>query len=336
MTSTIANIPGPLTHVLDEADVIEISVNADQTVWVERFGADPVPWGTMDAGCRHRLSKTGISFPAGFPPSLQCRFKPELFAFILPFTAQLRVSIDSEKQVDIPLQRFELRRSQDFGRPYPCRINAAKHQTAFETNTVTDQREPVAGQFKRRMVQPWTRVGSLLRTFRIVEGTAICRGWLDRRGIGKDFVFGAADFKGEGGKTVFPDFGLARCGDFGDDVCNETGHSGSFRSVVVVNHSMEGGGPVTQVAGPPQPARDFICGGDSSRVLHRQCERRSKRAHDHTWCRKAGWIVMTACGAFRHGDGPGRISSRHPRPHKARNPDNRYRPTFGCADRKGA
>ena len=41
--------------MLDEADVVEISVNADQTVWVERFGADPVPWGTMDAGQTDRF-----------------------------------------------------------------------------------------------------------------------------------------------------------------------------------------------------------------------------------------------------------------------------------------
>ena len=54
-TSRIADILGPLAHVLDEADVVEISVNADQTVWVERFGADPVPWGSMDAGQTDRF-----------------------------------------------------------------------------------------------------------------------------------------------------------------------------------------------------------------------------------------------------------------------------------------
>ena len=53
--TSIADILGPLARVLDEADVVEISVNADQAVWVERFGAGPVLWGTMETGRTERF-----------------------------------------------------------------------------------------------------------------------------------------------------------------------------------------------------------------------------------------------------------------------------------------
>ena len=54
-TTAIADILGSLAHVLDEADVVEISVNADQTVWVERFGQDPAMWGVMDPEVTERF-----------------------------------------------------------------------------------------------------------------------------------------------------------------------------------------------------------------------------------------------------------------------------------------
>ncbi len=54
-TTSIAGMLGPLAKVLDEADVVEISVNADQTVWVERFGHDPAPWGVMEPGRTDRF-----------------------------------------------------------------------------------------------------------------------------------------------------------------------------------------------------------------------------------------------------------------------------------------
>ena len=55
VTTGIADILGPLGRVLDEADVVEISVNADQTVWVERFGQDPAMWGVMDPDMTERF-----------------------------------------------------------------------------------------------------------------------------------------------------------------------------------------------------------------------------------------------------------------------------------------
>ncbi len=47
-TTSIASVLGPLARVLDETDVVEISCNPSQDVWVERFGHAPALWGTLE------------------------------------------------------------------------------------------------------------------------------------------------------------------------------------------------------------------------------------------------------------------------------------------------
>ena len=53
--TAIADILGPLAQVLDETDVVEISVNADHKVWVERFGEAPSMWGLMNPAVTERF-----------------------------------------------------------------------------------------------------------------------------------------------------------------------------------------------------------------------------------------------------------------------------------------
>ena len=53
--TAIADILGPLALVLDEPAVVEISVNADHKVWVERFGQDPEMWGLMNPAVTERF-----------------------------------------------------------------------------------------------------------------------------------------------------------------------------------------------------------------------------------------------------------------------------------------
>lgn len=49
--TSLPQILGPLSDVLSEPAVVEISVNPCSTVYVERFGAEPARWGQLD---RHR------------------------------------------------------------------------------------------------------------------------------------------------------------------------------------------------------------------------------------------------------------------------------------------
>ena len=55
VATAIANILGPLAQLLDQADVVEISVNADHKVWVERFGEAPEMWSLMDPAVTERF-----------------------------------------------------------------------------------------------------------------------------------------------------------------------------------------------------------------------------------------------------------------------------------------
>lgn len=48
--TSLADLLGPLAEVLDAPDTVEISCNPDGRVFVERFGAAPDQWGTLDAG----------------------------------------------------------------------------------------------------------------------------------------------------------------------------------------------------------------------------------------------------------------------------------------------
>lgn len=47
-TTTITAVLGPLAEILEEEDVVEISCNPSQEVWVERFAQPPALWGTLE------------------------------------------------------------------------------------------------------------------------------------------------------------------------------------------------------------------------------------------------------------------------------------------------
>ena len=55
VATAIADILGPLAQLLDQADVVEISVNADHKVWVERFGQEPEMWSLMNPAVTERF-----------------------------------------------------------------------------------------------------------------------------------------------------------------------------------------------------------------------------------------------------------------------------------------
>ena len=48
-------LPGEVADLLKDPQVVEISCNPSQEIWVERFGQDPVLTGTMEAGAAERF-----------------------------------------------------------------------------------------------------------------------------------------------------------------------------------------------------------------------------------------------------------------------------------------
>ena len=52
---SISHVLGPLAHLLDEADITEISANANGAVFVKRVGKPPEHWGRLDPGDADRF-----------------------------------------------------------------------------------------------------------------------------------------------------------------------------------------------------------------------------------------------------------------------------------------
>lgn len=53
--TSLGDLLGPLADVLDAPETVEISCNPDGQVFVERFGAVPACWGTLDVGRTNRF-----------------------------------------------------------------------------------------------------------------------------------------------------------------------------------------------------------------------------------------------------------------------------------------
>ena len=62
--TSLADLLGPLADVLAAPETVEISCNPDGQVFVERFGAAPERWGTLDAGRTARFVRWCASWSA--------------------------------------------------------------------------------------------------------------------------------------------------------------------------------------------------------------------------------------------------------------------------------
>ena len=62
--TSLADLLGPLADVLAASETVEISCNPDGQVFVERFGAAPERWGTLDAGRTARFVRWCASWSA--------------------------------------------------------------------------------------------------------------------------------------------------------------------------------------------------------------------------------------------------------------------------------